>query len=261
LLSHRALRSSGRGAMPELKAYTEGYAKGYEEGLKEAWEEFISLTNKGYTGREIQILAKSQRATIIEKVERRKRKMMADIEFAEPIEEVPVRPQPPPAPLATPAAPPLDIQPGGMYLVKDKGLEGALELMTKGAPKSKGLCILRTHPDVVRKRFNSDFTMVWLTKTESCPVDDPQSRCEFVSPTDLPRLNTMIKSFLAENRGGRVLLEGMEYLVTQNEFKNVLKFLQVIRDQVILAKGIMLVPLDTAVLEERDLKALECEMS
>ncbi len=247
--------------MPELKAYTEGYAKGYEEGLKEAWEEFISLTNKGYTSREIQILAKSQRSAISEKVDRRKRKMMAEIEFAEPIEEAPARPQPP-ATVETPPAPtPLNVQPGGMYLVKDRGLDGAMELMIKSASSgTKGLCILRTHPDAVRKRFKADLQMVWLTKTESCPVDDASSKFEFVSPTDLPRLNTMIKSFLAENKGGRVLLEGMEYLVTQNEFKNVLKFLQVIRDQVILAKGIMLIPLDSAVLEEKDLKALEREM-
>jgi hypothetical protein len=243
--------------MPELKAYAEGYVRGYEDGLREAWDEFISLTNKGYTSREIQILAKSQRATISEKVDRRKRKKMAEIEFAEPIEEAPARPQVSVPPLSAPL---LNAQPGGMYLVKEGGLDGAMELMIKSAASTKGLCILRTHPDTVRKRFSTDFQMVWLTKTESCPSDDSSLKCEFVSPTDLPRLNTMIKSFLAENRGGRVLLEGMEYLVTQNEFKNVLKFLQVIRDQVILAKGIMLIPLDVAVLEDRDLKALECEM-
>jgi hypothetical protein len=248
--------------MPELKAYTEGYAKGYEEGLKEAWEDFISLTNKGYTGREIQILAKSQRTAITEKVERKRRKMMAEIEFAEPIVEAPARPLPPQKLTASLPSTPLDVQPGGMYLVKDGGLDGGLGLMAKSAPPgAKGLCILRTHPDAVRKRFKVDYQMVWLTKTESCPVDDSSTKLEFVSPTDLPRLNTMIKSFLAENKGGRVLLEGMEYLVTQNEFKNVLKFLQVIRDQVILAKGIMLIPLDPTVLEERDLKALEREMS
>lgn len=245
--------------MPELKAYTEGYSKGYEEGLKEAWEEFISLTNKGYTGRELQILAKSQRTAITEKVERKRRKMMAEIEFAEPIEEVPARP----APQAQAPAPPqtaLSIQPGGIYLIKDGGLDTAMGLMMKGAPlEAKGLCILRTHPDAVRKRFRTDYQMVWLTKTESCASEEA-SKLEFVSPTDLPRLNTMIKSFLAENKGGKVLMEGMEYLVTQNEFKNVLKFLQVIRDQVILAKGIMLIPLDPSVLEERDLKALEREM-
>jgi hypothetical protein len=248
--------------MPELKAYTEGYAKGYEEGLKEAWEDFISLTNKGYTSREIQILAKSQRTAIAEKAARKKRKMLAEIEFAEPIEEAPARPLPPQAMTMSSSAPPLDVQPGGMYLVKGGGLEGGLGLMTKNASAgAKGLCILRTHPDTVRKRFKVDYQMVWLTKTESCPVDDSSTKCEFVSPTDLPRLNTMIKSFLTDNKGGKVLLEGMEYLITQNEFKNVLKFLQVIRDQVILAKGIMLIPLDPGVLEERDLKALEREMS
>ncbi len=245
--------------MPELKAYTEGYVKGYEDGLREAWDEFISLTNKGYTSREIQILAKSQRTTIVEKVDRRKKKMMAEIEFAGPIEEVPARSH---ASAATPAERPssLNVQPGGMYLVREGGLDGAMGIMLNGASTTKGLCILRTHPDAVAKRFKTDFKMIWLTKTESCSADGSSGKFEFVSPTDLPRLNTMIKSFLTENRGGIVLLEGMEYLVTQNDFKNVLKVLQVVRDQVILAKGVMLIPLDTAVLEERDLKALECEM-
>jgi hypothetical protein len=247
--------------MPELKAYTEGYAKGYEEGLREAWEELISLTSKGYTSREIQILAKSQRTTITEKVDRRKRKMMAEIEFAEPIEEAPARGQTPAAMVAPSPQAMIEVRPGGMYLLKEGGLEGALGLMTKTlSANAKGLCILRTHPDNVRNRFPLDHQMVWLTKTESCQVEEASGKCEFVSPTDLPRLNTMIKSFLTENKGGTVLLEGMEYLITQNEFKNVLKFLQVIRDQVILAKGIMLIPLDPGVLEERDLKALEREM-
>ena len=247
--------------MSEQKAYAEGLIRGYEDGLREAWDELISLTNKGYTSREIQILAKSQRATISEKIERRRRKAMADIEFAEPIEEAPARGQPPAA-MVTPAPPTqIEVRPGGMYLLKDGGLDGALGLMTRApSPNAKGLCILRTHPDSVRKRFPVDHQMVWLTKTESCTAEDASGKCEFVSPTDLPRLNTMIKSFLTENKGGTVLLEGMEYLITQNEFKNVLKFLQVIRDQVILAKGIMLIPLDPGVLEERDLKALEREM-
>lgn len=247
--------------MPELKAFTEGYVKGYEEGLREAWEEFLSLTNKGYTSREMQILAKSQRTAIAERVERRRRKAMAEIEFAEPIEEAPARPvQPTPAIAPAPQATPMDVQPGGMYVLKDKNLDGPMELMKRGiASGGKALCILRTHPDAVRKRYNIESQMVWLTKTESCP-DVSAGRFELVSPTDLPRMNTMIKTFLSENKGGSVLLEGMEYLVTQNEFKNVLKFLQVVRDQVILAKGVMLVPLDPTVLEERDLKALEREM-
>jgi len=252
--------------MPELKAYTEGYVKGYEEGLREAFEEFLSLTNKGYTGREMQILAKGQRTAIMEKVERRRRKMLAEMEFAEPIEEAASRSKPPAAPAIAPgpvAAPPqsVDLQPGGIYVLKDRSLEGPMaSLRTQLSSGGRALCILRTHPDALRKRFGIECQMVWLTKTESCPPEDA-SRLEFVSPTDLPRINTMIKSFLGENKGGYVLLEGMEYLVTQNEFKNVLKFLQVIRDQVILAKGVMMVPLDPSVLEERDLKALEREMA
>jgi hypothetical protein len=246
--------------MPELKAFTEGYLKGYEDGLREAWEEFLSLTNKGYTNRELQIMAKGLRTNMTEKLERKRRKMMAEIEFAEPIEEVPRRP----APGTAPAPPPgqADYSQVGMHVINSMDLEMPMGMLGQAiASGCRALCIARTHPDAIRRRFGIDCQMVWLTKTESRPADGDQSTIEFVSPTELPRVNTMIKTFLSVNKGGIVLLEGMEYLIAQNEFKSVLRFLQGVRDQVILAKGRMLVPFDPTVLEERDLKALQREMT
>lgn len=245
--------------MSEEKSRAEGYIKGYEDGLNEAWDELLALTTKGYTSREIQILAKARRSVVQEKVEQKRKGMMKEVEFSEPIEEVPARAVPAPEAVSAPVE--LEVRAGGLYILKDKRLEQPIAaLKQQQASGLKILCILRTHPDNIRTKYGINGTMVWLTKTESCQTDnDLQGRTEFVSPTELPRLNSLIKSFLSENKGGAILLEGLEYLVTQNDFKSVLKFIQGVKDQVILTKGSFLIPFDPTVLDPKDLKALERE--
>jgi hypothetical protein len=246
--------------MSEEKARAEGYVEGYEDGLNEAWDELLALTTKGYTSREIQILAKARRSTIQEKLEQKRKVMMKEVEFTEPIQEV----EAPTKSVAesTPSA--LDelvVRAGWLYILKDKRLEQPIAVLKQRLMDgAKTLCILRSHPDNIKTKYGIECQMIWLTKTEACPVDDcQQTRIEFVSPTELPRLNSLIKAFLSESRGGVILLEGLEYLITQNDFKSVLKFIQGVKDQVILTKGIFLVPFDPTVLDPKDLKALERE--
>lgn len=246
--------------MSERKAYAEGYLKGYDEGVSEAWEELLGLTTKGYTSREIQILAKARRPAFRERLEQKRAAMMKEAEFSEPIEEAPARVAAEPQAILPQAE--LDIPPGSLCIIKDTRLEAPIAYIKRRLGEgAKAMCILRTHPDSVRSRYGLECSMVWLTKTESCPIDGEQpARFDFVSPTELPRLNSLIKSFLAENRGGSIMLEGLEYLVTQNDFKSVLKFLQGVKDQVILARGVLLLPFDPTVLDQKDLKSLEREM-
>lgn len=236
--------------MPDEESYAKGRVKGYEEGLKEAWEELISLTMKGYTPREIQILAKSKRASISEKVEQRRRHLASElgIQLGDEVAGVGA------------TAEVERVEPGMTYIIKDRNMDHPITVL-KGelADGAAGLCILRTPPAVVKKRFAIDCSMIWLTKTETAPADDEVKRIEAVSPTDLPKLTTTIKSFLSEEKRGVIVLEGLEYLVTQNDFKSVLKFVTTIKDQVFLAKGVLLIPFDPTVFDAKDLKALERE--
>lgn len=247
-------------AMTDDKARAEGYVEGYEDGLNEAWEELLALTTKGYTSREIQILAKARRSVIQEKVDQKRKGMMKQVEFTAPIEEAKARNLPILDAAPTPAAE-LEVQAGWLYILKDKRLEQPITVLKQRQVAGvKTLCILRSHPDNIKTKYGIECSMIWLTKTESCPVEDCQrTLIEFVSPTELPRLNSLIKSFLSENKGGAILLEGLEYLITQNDFKSVLKFIQGVKDQVILTKGIFMVPFDPTVLDPKDLKALERE--
>jgi hypothetical protein len=236
----------------EEESYAKGYLKGYEEGLREAWDELIALTLKGYTAREIQVLAKSNRTSIESKVQAKKRRISGELglDLAAREEEAA-------------ASIPSKLSSGSTYLIKDGGLDNTLalfgQILQKGA---KGLCILRTHPSAIKKKYGLDCAMVWLTKAEvsSSPDREGKFTGEFLSPTELPRLATLIKNFLTENRDGVIVLEGLEYLITQNDFKSVLRFLQLLKDQVTLAESIMLMPLDPSALDEKDFKLLEREV-
>jgi hypothetical protein len=259
--------------MTEEESYAKGYMKGYEEGLKEAWEELISMTSKGYTSREIQILAKTRKSQLQDKVDLRQKRLTRELDLSEEkIIEVPASTtaKPLPQPAVEQKAPilisgeetpqPLNIVAGATYIIKNKRLDQPIAAMKAQLKKgSSGLCIVRTPPDHLREKFDLDCRMVWLTKKEGVRNGAASSNLEFVSPTDTPAMTTLIKTFLSENKRAIVLLEGVEYLINQNDFKTVLKFLSGMKDQVFLTKGILLVPFDPVVLDSKDLKALERE--
>ncbi len=255
--------------MPDEESYAKGYLKGYEEGLKDAWEDLIALTMKGYTSREIQILAKSRKSDIPQKVEMRKRRVARelDVDLDAPSAEPERRPEPEAtakkaaAAKATPD--PVSYEPGATIIVHDHRLDVPISVLKAqiGAGK-QALCIVRTPPDTVRKKHGIDCQMVWLTRTMSVEPTGPETASDqnpYVSPTDLPKLTTIIKTFSTQNSGGAILLEGLEYLITMNDAKAVIRFLSGIRDQIYLSKAFLMLPIDPSVFDEKDLKALERE--
>jgi hypothetical protein len=152
--------------MSEEESYAKGYMKGYEEGLKEAWEELISMTSKGYTSREIQILAKTRKSQLQEKVDLRQKRLKREMDLSEDrIIEVPaptvVKSLPQPTavqkdldilPEEEPAQP-LKVVAGATYIIKDKRLDQPMTLMKAQLKKgASGLCIVRTPPDHLHEK-------------------------------------------------------------------------------------------------------------
>jgi hypothetical protein len=253
--------------MPDEESYAKGYLKGYEEGLKDAWEDLIALTMKGYTSREIQILAKSNKSDIPQKVEMRKkrvaRELDVDLDAPTTKEEKKVELEnATEKPMVARPTEPVIYEPGSTVIIHDHRLDAPVSLMKQQiASGKKALCIVRTHPDNVKKKHGLDCEMIWLTRTmgvEPGVSDDPDQN-PYVSPTDLPKLTTIIKTFSTKNAGGTIMLEGLEYLMTQNDARAILKFLSSVKDQVYLSKAFLMLPIDPTVFDEKDLKALERE--
>jgi hypothetical protein len=97
---------------------------------------------------------------------------------------------------------------------------------------------------------------VWLTKAEGGEVAFP---C--LSPTNLVGILSSISKYLSERNGSPVLLEGVEYLTTQNSFGATLRFMQKVNEHVTLSEGILLVPVNPSAMESKDYQLLAREMT
>jgi hypothetical protein len=123
-----------------------------------------------------------------------------------------------------------------------------VDMLAKGLP---GLCVTRLYPNILIQRYDLDnCTIVWLSNA---------GKDDTIRPRDLERLSFMLEQFLS-NEQGVVLIDGIEYLITNNDFVTVLRLIQSIRDQVAVNKAIMVISLNPSTLGSQELNLLEREM-
>jgi two-component system cell cycle response regulator len=81
-----------------------------------------------------------------------------------------------------------------------------------------------------------------------------------IDPTNLSRLTIEIVNFIKESKNGIILLEGLEYLISQNSYQIILRFIQLINDKIMLSRCIIITTIDPLILTERELHLLERDM-
>jgi hypothetical protein len=239
--------------MSQEEESAKGFIKGYQEGLQEAWEDIIKLCTKGYTSRELQIMAKTKRSMLYQQVQQKVDELERALGHKLSVQDSQ-------APQAH--SEPVQLTPGWSYVIKeerpDKSFGLFSTLLSSGA---RGLCISRTHPDILKQKYKFDAETLWLTKTETAQKPGSVKGAEYVSPNNLAHLASSIRDFLAKGENGAVIIEGLEYLNTQNDFKSVLKFIQLVNEQVVLDKGFLLIPADQGTMDPKDFSLIEREMS
>ncbi|MBU7046848.1 MAG: DUF835 domain-containing protein [Theionarchaea archaeon] len=70
----------------------------------------------------------------------------------------------------------------------------------------------------------------------------------------------MINHFVKTNTKCAILLDGLEYLILQNDFDTVLKFIYTVMDYIALHNAILLLPLSPQTLSQSQIKMLEREL-
>ena len=118
----------------------------------------------------------------------------------------------------------------------------------------KGFVISREPLSLVERKLGSkEVPVLWLTKVEG-------EDC--VYPTRLPYLLQTLVDFMREDTAPKVImLDGFEYLVLENGFKPVFKFLASLKDHALLNNTIILLPLFKNALDEREYALLSREFS
>ena len=161
-----------------------------------------------------------------------------------------------------PAVPRADVKPAASvtelersfsYLVEEDKPETSYALFLNALKKGmKGYCITRNYPAKIRSKFDLKETpVIWLSNV---------GRESTIRPKDLEKLSLLLEQFLSQPGGGIVLLDGLEYLITNNNFITVLRLIQSLRDQVAINQSILLMAVNRSTLETHQLNLMEREV-
>ncbi|MFQ5909366.1 MAG: chromosomal replication initiator protein DnaA [Thermoplasmata archaeon] len=143
---------------------------------------------------------------------------------------------------------------GRSYLIEEDRPANVFRLCREAMEESStALLATRANPKRMRDRFDlGDARIVWLT--------DRDSAAEETIPPTLERVIYMIENFIKKADKGVVVLDGLEYLISNNNFEAVLRFLRRLVDEVSESNSFFLLSVSPKTLKEQELKILEREM-
>jgi hypothetical protein len=151
-----------------------------------------------------------------------------------------------------PAAPPpnLELEWGTTYISKEQTSDTSFDffkaLVDKGAA---GLCISRIHPDKLNKRYKFEKAQLhWLSKT-AC--------AESMSPTNVSKMAHNLNQFIKNNKNCVILIDGLEYLISNNDFNLVMRFLDDINENIVVGKSVLVLPITVSTYSAKELTLLE----
>jgi len=166
---------------------------------------------------------------------------------------------------------------GRIYLVKEETPKQVYRMFEDALKEKRlGLCISRTMLEELKKKCNiGSSQFIWLTMlsgNENTPKSERTEAPvgivglgatkaisdEINAPTDLSGLAEKIKAF-ADGEKKVVMLDCLDYLITQNDYKDVLRFVQLLSEHFAISRGNMFIALDPIALDTRELKLLERE--
>ncbi len=158
-------------------------------------------------------------------------------------------------PVAPPPKPKAEVKPGHAYLVEEeRPVEslGTLEALIRQGKQA--LVITRTNPRMFRQNYDlRDSKVYWL-------VDRNEPERGELMPPSLEKIAFLIQEFCHDNPGSVIFIEGLEFLVDNNNFGAVLKLIRRLVDMVSQGDHTLLVSLSPHILQERERRSLEKEM-
>lgn len=150
------------------------------------------------------------------------------------------------------------LRPGKCYVVEEAPPSVSFDAFANlvstsdGGGGAVGLAVTRQHPDLVRQKYGLEKTPVyWLATRAGEGV---------ISPTNLGILTQTLVKFIGENDDGVILLDGLEYLVSNNDFGKVLKVVDQVHDHISQSGSRFILPVDPRAFEPRELALLERNM-
>ncbi len=142
------------------------------------------------------------------------------------------------------------VERGFVYLVKEKRPRVAFDMFNEAVRhEAKGMLVVREHPNRLKHSHSFEAEkLLWLTR---------RAGVDHIDPTELSLLNLKITKFVEGTSKAVVLIEGVEYMITQNDFESVLRFVNHLHDFVLTHDCAVILVIDERVLSTRELALLE----
>ena len=116
----------------------------------------------------------------------------------------------------------------------------------------RGLVITRMNPRRIRDEFEDQPEILWLT--------DKDSSKEKTIPPSLEMIIHTIQGFMEDTKPGMIVLDGIQYLISNTNFDAVLRFLRSLIDEMSESKCILALSLSPETLLPQEVSILEREM-
>ncbi|MEW6070347.1 MAG: tetratricopeptide repeat protein, partial [Candidatus Thermoplasmatota archaeon] len=142
---------------------------------------------------------------------------------------------------------------GHSYIIEGEKSDKSYEVF-KGLIKEgyKGIVISDVLPKKIDEEYKIKKDIYWLSEVEGENILKPD-RLDF-------EIMSIISNFLKENEKTVILLEGLEYLSQINGFDTCLRWLKTVNDVVAKNNGILILPINPAVFNEKEFSLLSQNM-
>ncbi len=143
-----------------------------------------------------------------------------------------------------------ELEEGRTYLTKEKKPDRALSYFRKAIESGfRPLYVTRQHPNhVLRAHAGKEIRVVWLSTTLGR---------DYIDPHNLNSLSNLISNFVADGSRAIILLDGLEYLMINNDFPRILNFLEYVNEQVAMKRAVLLLSVDDRAFEPKELALIE----
>lgn len=141
---------------------------------------------------------------------------------------------------------------GGTYAVFEEKSEKAFALFSTALQSGvSGMCVAREFPEKISRRYGLEGAhIIWLSS-----VGDQNA----IKPNDLEKISLQISDFFRA-KSGIALLDGIEYLISNNNFQTVVRLVQHLRDLAAKSGAVLLLSLNPVTLSANELGLLRKEV-
>jgi uncharacterized protein DUF835 len=148
-----------------------------------------------------------------------------------------------------------ELAPGLSYLVEERRPEKFFKIIQAAREQEiKGLIISRTNPKILKRKYQiNEEDTIWLTGKEM------RGDIRSVLPI-LEFIMSLFEEFMDKNGEGMILLDGLEYLLTNNKFNSVIRFLRQLVDNVSQTECMLLVSLSPDAMDTTQVTLLEKDL-